>query len=135
MPAPFQSLFYGRRKRCNFSFRLAAVNAVRSALAEKKLGAIAQLVATTCTDMRRGSGVRIPLAPRMNNNVNDEREHAAYDFASRAGKMAARLGLSFNHLNQVAQMTHVKRSMSWICSRTHREIFTWVMPRLTHLAM
>ena len=29
----------------------------------------------------RGSGVQIPLAPRMNNNVNDEREHAAYDFA------------------------------------------------------
>ncbi len=29
----------------------------------------------------RGSGVQIPLAPHMNNNVNDEREHAAYDFA------------------------------------------------------
>ena len=29
----------------------------------------------------RGSGVQIPLAPRMNKNVNDEREHAAYDFA------------------------------------------------------
>ena len=29
----------------------------------------------------RGSGVQIPLAPRMNNNVSDEREHAAYDFA------------------------------------------------------
>ena len=29
----------------------------------------------------RGSGVQIPLAPLMNNNVNDEREHAAYDFA------------------------------------------------------
>ena len=29
----------------------------------------------------RGSGVQIPLAPRMNNNVNEEREHAAYDFA------------------------------------------------------
>ena len=29
----------------------------------------------------RGSGVQIPLAPRMNNNVNDERGHAAYDFA------------------------------------------------------
>ena len=29
----------------------------------------------------RGSGVQIPLAPRMNNNGNEEREHAAYDFA------------------------------------------------------
>ncbi len=29
----------------------------------------------------RGSGVQIPLAPRMNSNGNDEREHAAYDFA------------------------------------------------------
>ncbi len=29
----------------------------------------------------RGSGVQIPLAPHMNNNVNEEREHAAYDFA------------------------------------------------------
>ena len=29
----------------------------------------------------RGSGVQIPLAPRMNKNVNEEREHAAYDFA------------------------------------------------------
>ncbi len=29
----------------------------------------------------RGSGVQIPLAPHMNKNVNDEREHAAYDFA------------------------------------------------------
>ena len=29
----------------------------------------------------RGSGVQIPFAPRMNNNVNEEREHAAYDFA------------------------------------------------------
>ncbi len=29
----------------------------------------------------RGSGVQIPLAPRMNKNVNDEREYAAYDFA------------------------------------------------------
>ncbi len=29
----------------------------------------------------RGSGVQIPLAPHMNNNGNEEREHAAYDFA------------------------------------------------------
>ncbi len=29
----------------------------------------------------RGSGVQIPLAPHMNNNVSEEREHAAYDFA------------------------------------------------------
>ena len=29
----------------------------------------------------RGSGVQIPLAPLMNNNGNEEREHAAYDFA------------------------------------------------------
>ena len=29
----------------------------------------------------RGSGVQIPLAPRMNNNGSEEREHAAYDFA------------------------------------------------------
>ena len=29
----------------------------------------------------RGSGVQIPLAPLMNNNSNEEREHAAYDFA------------------------------------------------------
>ena len=29
----------------------------------------------------RGSGVQIPLAPRMNTNGNEEREHAAYDFA------------------------------------------------------
>ena len=29
----------------------------------------------------RGSGVQIPLAPRMNINGNEEREHAAYDFA------------------------------------------------------
>ena len=29
----------------------------------------------------RGSGVQSPLAPLMNNNGNEEREHAAYDFA------------------------------------------------------
>ncbi len=29
----------------------------------------------------RGSGVQIPLAPHMNNNGSEEREHAAYDFA------------------------------------------------------